>query len=83
MTFRTVLENSDLDLEYAKTIAPKLGIRHTFLYDFMKNNEINGFDLLTVVARKKMKPIDVATAIIGNPDNDYFKKLMKVLKTIK
>jgi len=47
----------------------------------MKKNDIDGYKLLTIMTgrKPKMQPLDVATALMGTPNNTYYKKLMKLL----
>jgi len=67
------------DVNYAKEIASAINLREPYVKSFMEDNNIDGYDFLGVIAKDKMSTKDINTALIGNPNNSYFKKLMKLL----
>ena len=85
------IESSDLSEElmyaeklmYAREIANKTGLNVKFLQSWMDDNNINYYKLLQAVGQKKIKPVDLVTAVSGNPGNSYAKKIKKLFKSVK
>ena len=76
---------SDIETAYANEIGSGTGLRGKFVLDFMTNNGIGGYDLLGIIASKKISRKDFNTALVGFQDdsNPYYKKLMKLITKVK
>lgn len=63
--------------EINKEISAKTGLRLQAVEKFLTDNNIDGLKLLTDLGHKKLKAIDLATAISGNPGNKYSKEIIR------
>jgi hypothetical protein len=76
--FKELYESKE-DQMYAREIADKTGLNKLFLQDWMEDNSIDPYELMQAVGQKKIKPIDLATAVSGKPNNAYTKKIAKLV----
>ena len=79
--FRELFTESKKEkLMYAREIADKTGTNMLFLQDWMDDEGIDYYDLMQAVGQKKVKPMDLVTALQGGANNDYTKKIKKIIK---
>lgn len=66
------------DSNYAKEIASLTGLSSRAVEKFIKTNNIDGLELTMAVGQNKPKGIrkDVMAAIVGKPNNKYFKDIV-------
>jgi hypothetical protein len=63
--------------KFSKEIAIRTGLRQSAVDKFLSDNNIDDFELVQAIGRKKIKPIDVSTAISGSPNNKFAQELVK------
>ena len=65
------------NFKFSQEIASRTGLRQSAVETFLLNNNIDEFQLLQAIGQKKIKPMDVSTAISGNPNNKFAQELVK------
>ena len=63
-------------METVKSIAAKTGLRATAVAGWADENGVNLSNLSADIDSKKLKPMDLMTAISGNPGNKYAKDII-------
>lgn len=68
-------------VDYSSEIGKLTGIRTISVASFIRDNNLDGDALATYIKNGKMKAkMDLITAIVGNPENRYQKKIIKQFK---
>lgn len=62
----------------ASSIGYQTGMRDVFIIKWAKEKNIDLLKVVDIIANKKMTGIDIMTAIAGNDNNKYQKKLIKL-----
>lgn len=71
------LVNEEDDALYVNRIVSRTGLRGSALEKFAKENSINLSKVSDALTSKKLKPMDLMTAIVGYPNNKYAKAIIK------
>ena len=71
------LVNEEDDALYVNRIVSRTGLRGPALEKFAKENSINLSKVSDALTSKKLKPMDLMTAIVGYPNNKYAKAIIK------
>jgi hypothetical protein len=71
------LMNEEDDALYVNRIVSRTGLRGSALEKFAKENSINLSKVSDALTSKKLKPMDLMTAIVGYPNNKYAKAIIK------
>jgi len=69
---------------YVQEISGKTGLRENAIINYILENNLSEEDVLKIVSglgRKQLLPMDVMTAISGNKDNAYSKKIINFTKS--
>lgn len=79
-------KDEKLHKEIVSTIASKTGVRESAISSFAASNNLSTNELSKIaigLGTKKLSPSDVSTAVSGNTDNKYAKKVISFAKSNK
>lgn len=69
---------------FVKEIASKSNIKEGSVYSFIKKNSLTDKEVLNLVqglGMKKIKSADFVAAVVGNPNNEYEKEILRFVKS--
>lgn len=77
ITHNHIKENNKDIIEVIQIISNVLKLRHNIVLSFIINNSLDAIKILNDITYGNLNSKDIVTAIVGYPDNEYKKAIIK------